>query len=449
MKGVPGANLRQAQAQPDRGTEPEGSRVGVLPTGAGPGRFRWTICALVFFATTVNYMDRQVLGILAPTLEKEIHWSELQYANIITAFQAAYAIGLVGFGRLIDRVGTRHGYSLSVTVWSLAAMAHALTRSVLGFAGARFALGLGEAGNFPAGVKAVAEWFPRQERALATGLFNCGSNIGAVIAPAVVPWLTLRYGWQTCFAALGAVGFLWLGVWYWLYDSPERSHRVSAAELAYIRMDPPDPPMERISWRQLLGHRQTWAVVVGLSFTAPIWWFYLYWLPKFLHAEYGLDLAALGPPLVVVYTMTCLGSVGGGWLSSFLIRRGWSLNASRKTALLLCALCVVPVVGAARCSNLWVATLLIGLAASAHQGWAANLFTLVSDLFPKQAVASVVGLGSMFGSLTAMLFSQSAGFVLQTTGSYWSLFAIAGGAYVVALAIVHALVPRLTPARLA
>jgi MFS transporter, ACS family, hexuronate transporter len=449
MKSAPDLNPRPSGPVPDRGAQPgQGSSAPPSPPSSRPGRFRWTICALVFFATTVNYMDRQVLGILAPTLEKEIHWTEIQYANIITAFQAAYAIGLVGIGRLIDRVGTRLGYSLSVTFWSLAAMAHALTRSVPGFAAARFALGLGEAGNFPAGVKAVAEWFPRQERALATGLFNCGSNVGAVIAPIVVPWLTVRYGWQASFAALGAVGFVWLIFWHWLYDSPERSRRVGAAELAHIRMDPPEAATEKIPWRRLIGYRQTWAFIVGMSFSAPIWWFYLYWLPKFLHARHGLDLAALGPPLVVIYTMTSLGSVGGGWLSSFLIRRGWSVNASRKIALLLCALCVVPVVGAARASNLWLATFLIGLAASAHQGWAANLFTLVSDLFPKQAVASVVGLGGMFGSLAAMLFSQSAGFILQTTGSYWSLFAMAAGAYLVALAIMNALVPRMTPARL-
>jgi ACS family hexuronate transporter-like MFS transporter len=409
--------------------------------------FRWTICALLFCATTINYMDRQILGILAPTLEKEIGWSEIQYGNIVTAFQAAYAIGLLGFGRFIDIAGARRGYAIPVLFWSVAAMAHALVKSVIGFGVARFALGFGEAGNFPAAVKVVAEWFPRRERALATGLFNSGSNVGAIIAPLVVPWLTLRYGWQASFLILGAMGFFWIAAWCWLYETPVRSHRVSTAELAYIRSDPPDPVAEKISWRRLLHYRQTWAFVVGMSFTTPIWWFYLYWLPKFLHQKYGLNLVSLGPPLVLIYSMTCVGSIGGGWLSGFLLQRGWSVNASRKAPLLLCALCALPVIFAAHTANLWLATLLIGLAAAAHQGWAANLFTLVSDLFPKHAVASIVGLGGMFGSIASMIFSQSAGFILQTTGSYWSLFFMAGCAYLLALALMHVLIPHTIPVR--
>jgi ACS family hexuronate transporter-like MFS transporter len=408
--------------------------------------FRWTVCGLVFAATTINYMDRQVLGILAPTLEKALGWNELEYARIVMAFQTAYAIGLLGFGRLIDRIGTRHGYAVSIFAWSVAAMAHALARGVWGFGVARFALGLGEAGNFPAAVKAVTEWFPRRERALATGLFNSGSNVGAILAPLLVPWLTVHYGWQTAFMVLGATGFVWLFFWYWLYALPVESRRVSPAELAHIHGDPAEPALAPIPWRKLLRYRQTWAFVVGMSFSAPIWWFYLYWLPKFLYQQYGLDLATMGPPLVVIYTMTTVGSIGGGWLSGSLLKRGWSVNASRKTALLICALCVVPVVFAAKASNLWVATLLIGLAASAHQGWAANLFTLVSDLFPKQAVASVVGLGGMFGSLAAVAFSQSAGSILQKTGSYWVLFIMAGSAYLLALAIIQLLIPNMKPA---
>jgi ACS family hexuronate transporter-like MFS transporter len=393
-------------------------------------------------------MDRQVLGLLAPILEKDLGWSEMEYARIVMAFQAAYAIGLLGFGRLIDWIGTRHGYALSIFAWSLAAMAHALARGVLGFGAARFALGLGEAGNFPAAVKAVTEWFPRRERALATGVFNSGSNVGAILAPLVVPWLTLHYGWQMAFIVLGATGFVWLIFWYWLYALPAESVYVSPEELKHIQSDPPEPAQQKISWTALLRFRQTWAFVVGMSLSAPIWWFYLYWLPKFLHKQYGLDLATLGPPLVVIYTMTTVGSIAGGWLSGSLIKRGWSVNASRKTALLICALAVVPVVFAAQASNLWVATCLIGLAASAHQGWAANLFTLVSDLFPKQAVASVVGLGGMFGSLSALAFSQSAGYILQTTGSYWTLFVIAGSAYLVAFVIMHLLIPNMKPAEI-
>lgn len=419
---------------------------------AQPGQrsfgFRWTICALLFAATTLNYMDRQVLGLLAPKLEREIGWSEVHYAHIVTAFQAAYALGLLGFGRLIDRLGVRHGYSISVLFWSIAAAAHALARSALGFGAARFALGLGEAGNFPAAVKAVGEWFPRRERALANGLFNSGANVGAILAPALVPWLTSVCGWQGAFLLLGAAGVLWLGLWYWLYEAPENSGRVSASELAHIRSDPPEPAVAAIPWCSLLRYRQTWAFVVGFAFSAPIWWFYLYWLPKFLNKQYGLELSKLGPPLIVIYTMTCFGSVGGGWLSSALLRRGWSVNVSRKLAMLVCAVCVVPVVFAAKAGHVWQATLLVGLAASAHQGWAANLFALAGDLFPKQAVASVVGLGGMFGAVTAMIFSQSAGWILQVTGSYWTLFAIASSAYLVALALLNLLAPRLTPVHL-
>jgi len=419
-----------------------------LAPGRSVGRFRWIICALLFFATTINYMDRQVLGLLVPLLQTKFGWTEIEYGNIVTAFQAAYAIGLLACGRMVDLIGTRKGYSLSIIFWSVAAMAHGLVRSALGFGVARFALGLGESGNFPAAVKAVAEWFPRRERALANGIFNSGCNVGAVVAPIVVPWMTLRWGWQTPFIVLGALGFIWLVFWLWLYQAPELSRHVSPPELDYIRSDPPEPGPAKILWRRLIVHRQTWAFMAGYGFSAPIWWFYLYWLPKFLHQQYGLDLTSLGPPLVVIYSMTCFGSVGGGWLSSALLRRGWSLNASRKTAMLACALCVVPVVFAAHASHLWVATLLIGLAASAHQGWAANLFALASDMFPKQAVASVVGLGGTAGAITAVVFAQSTGFILQMTGSYWSLFAIAASAYLLALAVIHALVPRLQPADL-
>ncbi len=410
--------------------------------------FRWTICALLFAATTINYMDRQVLGILASTLQKALGWDELEYSHIVMAFQAAYAIGLLGFGRLVDVIGTRHGYALSISAWSLAAVAHALAGGVFGFGVARFALGLGEAGNFPAAVKTVSEWFPRRERTLATGVFNSGSNVGAILAPLFVPWLTLNYGWQMAFVILGATGFVWLIFWYWLYTPPAQSRRVNKAELAHIESDPPEPASEKIPWTELLRHRQTWAFVVAISLTAPIWWFFLYWLPKFLNQQYHVDLVSLGPPLIVIYSMTSVGSIAGGWMPGFLMKRGWSLNASRKTAMLFCALCVVPVIFAARASNLWVATGLIGLAAAAHQGWAANLFTLVSDLFPKQVVGSVVGLGSMFGSLAAIAFAQLTGWILYTTGSYWWLFIIAGGAYLLALAITHVLIPDMKPAEL-
>jgi ACS family hexuronate transporter-like MFS transporter len=413
-------------------------------TGRNTG-VRWMICALLFFATTINYMDRQILGILAPTLQQEIGWNEKDYSNIVTAFQAAYAIGLIGFGRIIDSVGTKFGYSLSIILWSIAAMAHAMVKTVMGFGVVRFALGFGEAGNFPAAIKAIAEWFPKKERALATGLFNSGSSIGAIIAPVIVPWLTVAYGWRASFIVLGATGIIWVGFWCWLYNPPAKSRLVSSGELAHIRSDPPEQTTENIPWRRLMGYRQTWAYIVSISFVAPIWWFYLYWLPKFLNKQYGLDLVSLGAPLIVIYSMACVGSIGGGWLSSSLLNRGWSLNASRKTAMLFCAICVVPVIFASKASNLWLATALIGLAAAAHQGWAANLYTLVSDMFPKSAVASVVGLGAMFGSVTAMAFAQFAGHILQTTGNYWILFVISSSAYLAAFVIMHALVPGMKP----
>jgi ACS family hexuronate transporter-like MFS transporter len=407
---------------------------------------RWTICALLFFATTINYMDRQVLGLLKPTLKEKIGWNDVQYAHIVIAFQAAYALGLLGFGRLIDRAGTRVGYFLSVLVWSIAACGHALARSVTGFGVARFGLGLGEAGNFPAAVKAVAEWFPKRERALANGIFNAGCNVGAVLAPLAVPWITQAWGWQAAFLVLGALGFFWLVPWWMLYARPNESPRVSSSELAHISSDPPEVPLPSIGWRELFPTPQLWAFVAGYALTAPVWWFYLYWLPDFLNRRFQLDLVHLGWPLVIVYSATSIGSVGGGWISSSLIQRGWSINAGRRIAMLICALSVMPVMFASQTEHLWLAVTLISLAAAAHQGWSANLFALASDLFPKQAVASVVGFGAMGGALTAIAFSESAGIILQKTGSYWSLFIISGVAYVVALAVIHALSPRLTAA---
>jgi ACS family hexuronate transporter-like MFS transporter len=418
------------------------------PNRSTASHVRWVVCALLFFATTINYMDRQILGLLKPTLKHDIGWTEQGYAHIVTAFQAAYALGLLGFGKLIDRVGTKRGYGLAVLFWSVAAAAHGATRTALGFGIARFGLGLGEAGNFPAAVKAVAEWFPKRQRALANGIFNSGSNVGAVLAPLTVPWITVRFGWQAAFIALGSLGLLWLVAWLLLYDVPQRHAGVAASELAFINSDPPEPPLPPVGWGQLLRHRQMWAFVVGYAFTAPIWWFYLYWLPDFLHKRFSLDLLHLGWPLVVVYTATSVGSVGGGWLPAWLGRRGWSLNASRKTAMLVCALSVLPVVIAPQTARLWTAIAVIACAAAAHQGWSANLFALASDLFPRQAVASVVGIGGTGGALTAMAFSESAGLILERTGSYWSLFAVAATAYLSALAIIHVLVPRLEPAQL-
>jgi ACS family hexuronate transporter-like MFS transporter len=413
------------------------------------GRVRWTICALLFFATTINYIDRQILGLLAPLLQKEIGWNELQYSYIVTAFQAAYALGLILFGWFMDRFGTRLGYAVSVVLWSLAAAGHALVRTAFGFGAARAALGVAEAGNFPAAIKAVAEWFPKKERALATGLFNSGSNFGAVIAPAVVPWLTVTFGWPAAFLATGALGFIWLVFWLALFDRPERKKGLSASELAHIQSDPPEPAAVKIPWRSLFRHRQTWAFVLGKFLTDPIWWFYLYWLPKFLNTKHGLTITSLGIPLIVIYTMTSIGSIGGGWLSSSLIKRGFSVNRSRKIAMLLCAVCVVPIVTVSRTADLWTSVLLIGLAAAAHQGWSANIFTTASDMFPRRAVGSVVGLGGMAGAAGSLLFSPFIGYILEHThNNYLVPFLISGSAYLVAFVVIQALAPRLEPAAL-
>ena len=413
----------------------------------GVGRFRWRICALLFAATTLNYIDRQVLGVLAPDLGRQFHWSEIDYSHIVAAFQAAYALGLVCAGAVIDRLGTRIGYALSICLWSLAAMSHALASSVVGFAAARFALGLGEAGNFPAAVKTVAEWFPQRERALATGIFNAGSNLGAILAPAAVPLVAARFGWQAAFVFTGVLSATWLASWLVVYRPAARHPRLSPAELAYIHSDP-EQPVERLRWAQLLRHRQTWAFVAAKLLTDPIWWVLLFWLPKFLNSEYGLTLTALGPPLIVIYALADAGSIAGGWIAGRMLARGWRPGRARKSAMLLCALAVAPVMFAASAHTLWVAVALLGLATAGHQGWSANLFTLVSDLFPRRAVASVVGIGGFAGAVAGMLISTVVGIMLERTASYVPVFALAGSAYLLALAVVHSLAPAWEPAQL-
>jgi ACS family hexuronate transporter-like MFS transporter len=416
-------------------------QVAARPHTAG---LRWYICALLFFATTINYIDRQVFSILAPDLQRTIGWNEEQYGDIVTAFHAAYAIGLLLVGRLMDTIGTRAGFALIMVVWSLAAMAHSLASSAMTFAIARFALGLGEAGNFPASIKTVAEWFPKRERAFATGIFNAGSNVGAIIAPLTVPWLALTFGWKWAFIVTGAVGFVWLIFWNRLYRRPEEHERLSSAELAHIRQDSTES-IETIGWKRVVPLRQTWAFAAGKFMTDPIWWLYLYWLAKFLNQNYGVPLAGLALPIVVVYLAADAGSVFGGWFSSKLIKRGWTVNKARKTAMFVCAACVVPVMYAPHAANMWTAVGVISLAAAAHQGWSANLFTLTSDIFPRRAVASVVGLGGMFGAIGGMFVAQLAGKILQMTGSYVVLFIIAGSMYLIALAVIHILAPRLEP----
>jgi ACS family hexuronate transporter-like MFS transporter len=412
------------------------------------GSFRWTICALLFLATTINYVDRQVISILAPMLQKKIGFDQLQYGYIVTAFEGAYALGLLIVGRIIDKIGTKKGYSYSLFLWSLAAMGHALVQTAFGFGVARFLLGLGESGNFPAAIKATAEWFPKKERALATGFFNSGANVGAIVAPLLVPWLTLKFGWQAAFLFTGAIGFIVLIIWIWMYKLPEYHEKVTKEELAYIKSDQEVEEQVKVPWLKLLKYRQTWAFVIGKFLTDPIWWFYLYWLPKFFNEHYGLDLAHIGLPLVVVYTMTTVGSIGGGWISSAFIKRNSTINKGRKTAMLICAVCVVPIIFASVVTQLWSAVALIGLAAAAHQGWSANIFTSVSDMFPTKAVGSVVGLGGMAGSIGGMLIATAAGLILQLTGHYLILFIICGFAYLIALFIFHVLVPNMEPVKL-
>jgi MFS transporter, ACS family, hexuronate transporter len=440
---------------------------------APAGWFRWVICGLLFFAITVSYIDRQVIGVLKTTLMQTYHWSDSDFANIIFTFQLAYALGQLLSGWLFDRIGVRVGFMIAVLIWSLAATAHGLIGlipmdatwswplgpgtvkilnigviSVLGFSLARFALGLPEGGTFPGAVKAVSEWFPRRERALATGLFNAGTNVGAMVTPLAVPILTSCWGWPSAFYATGTIGFAWLLCWWPLYDAPERHRWLSPAELAYIRSDPPDPSAH-IPWLTLLRYRQTWTFAIGFALSAPVWWFYLYWIPGFLQDRHGLNLVQLGVPLVTIYLMTDLGSIGGGWLSSHLLKRGWSVNAARKTAMLGCALCVVPVFLAGITASLWTATLLVGLAASAHQGFAANLFTIVSDTMPRKAVSSVIGIGGMAGAFAGMGFAKLTGYILDTgwPGRYAILFTIASTAYLVNLLVIHLLSPRLEPAQ--
>jgi MFS transporter, ACS family, hexuronate transporter len=409
---------------------------------------RWKVCALLFAATTINYMDRQILGILAPDLQRSIGWSEIDYGNIITAFQVAYAIGLLGAGAFMDRFGTRLGYALAVGVWSVAATAHAMAGSVGGFIAARFALGLGEAGNFPAAIKTTAEWFPKRERALATGIFNGGSNIGAIVAPLVVPFLAIQYGWQWAFAIVGAVGLLWVLAWFPMYRRPAEHPGLSAAELAHIQSDPQENT-ERIPWSQIIRRREAWAFGIGKFFTDPVWWFYLYWLGKFLDSNFGIKLSQISLPLVVVYLISDAGSIGGGWISGALIKRGFSVNAGRKLALLLCALLVVPVVAVPHANGMWTAVMLISLAAAAHQGWSANLFTTVSDMFPNRAVGSVTGFGGMMGAIGGIFFSQAIGNILEKTGgNYAPIFLACGCAYLLALGIMQFMVPRLEPVKL-
>lgn len=393
-------------------------------------RHRWTICALLFLATTINYVDRQILGILAGPLQSSLQWSESEYGLIVTAFQFAYAIGLLGFGRLIDVVGTRAGYSLAIGLWSVAATAHGFVRTAFGFGVARFFLGLGEAGNFPAAIKAVGEWFAPKERAFAIGVFNSGSTVGAITTPLLVPWIAIRYGWRWAFIITGLVGLAWVPLWLLL-----NRHPAPCANSGETAGQP--------AWISLLGYRQTWALLISRFLTDPVWWFYLFWGPKFLQAKFGLALDQIGLPLVGIYVISNAGGLFGGWLSSLMLRRGMSVNAARKLAILACALLVVPVAFTPAMPNTWAAVLLLGLAAAGHQGWASNLFAMIGDLYPPSAVASATGLSGFGGSIGGMAAATLVGLLLDRTGSYAIPFAYAGGSYLLILLIIHLMIPRI------
>jgi MFS transporter, ACS family, hexuronate transporter len=432
-------------ASPTQTTATAASEPALQKAPSGPGYFRWVICGLLLLGTTKNYMDRWVLSALKTTLQHDLGWSEIDYSHIVIAFQAAYAVGMLAVGGFIDRVGTRLGYAIVMIFWSFASMAHAVGSSLSSFFVVRIALGFGESGVFPASIKAVAEWFPAKERALATGIFNAGTNVGVILAGLSVPWITLHFGWRWTFVIIGSLGFAWLALWLLLYRKPENHPRCSKTELEYILGDAPQP-VEKIKWLNLLPYRQTWAYACGKFLTDPIWWFYLFWVPDFLERQHGVHLAQLGLPIVVIYLISDVGSVAGGWFSSSLIQKGVSVNAGRKIAMLVCAIGIVPIVFASRVSGLWQAVLLIGLAAAGHQGFSANLYTLTSDMFPKRAVASVVGIGGMAGAIGGMLIAKIVGYVLQWTGSYMIPFFIAGSAYLLAIALIHVLAPRMEPA---
>jgi ACS family hexuronate transporter-like MFS transporter len=405
---------------------------------------------MLFAATSINYVDRQIIGVLKPTLQLEFGWTESSYGDIVFWFQAAYALGYLGFGRVIDKIGARLGYAAVVALWTAAHIAHALVSSVGGFIAVRFALGLGESGNFPAGLKAIAEWFPKQERALATGIFVAGSNVGAIITPLIVPFITYRWGWRAAFIVTGSFSLIWLIFWLKIYRRPQEHSKVSAGELAFINSDTsenPDAPrvVTHMTWRRLLRVPETWAYALARFLIDPIWWMFLFWLPDFFARRYSLDLEHFGPPLVVVYLVSDVGSISGGWLSSRLIRLGYSVNRARKLTMLLASVLVTPVMFAMHADNLWLAVAIVGVATAGHQAFSATLYTFPSDVFPKQAVGTVVGIGGTAGAIGGMLMAKYAGWVLDGIGSYTPIFIVAGTVYILALIVVQTLSPRLKP----
>jgi len=410
------------------------------------GNCRWRILALFFFATTINYIDRQVIGILKPYISSDLGWSETDYGYIVTAFQIAYAIGLVSTGRFLDKFGTRLGYLWAIVVWSVAAMTHAVARTVSGFAAARFALGIGESANFPAAVKGVAEWFPKKERAFAAGLFNSGSTIGAIAAPIIVSAITLALGWKMAFIITGSLGFIWIIFWILFYRIPEKHKNISKKELEYIRQDKDEKvPDSNIRWLCLFKYKQTITICTTRFISDWVWWFFLFWTPDFLNKTHGINIKELVLPLIIIYSVSSIGGIGGGWISSKMIEKGYGVDKSRKRTILICALLVLPVFFVAYTSNLWIAVLLISLAAAGHQGWASNIFTLVSDIYPKNAIGSMMGLSGFTGAIGGALSAYFVGLVLEATNSYSLLFAVASAIYLVNWAVIRLFIKKVEP----
>jgi ACS family hexuronate transporter-like MFS transporter len=415
------------------------------------GNYRWVICALLFFATTINYIDRQILSLLKEILDQEIGWTNEQFGWVNSAFQFSYGIGLLGFGWFVDRFGTKVGYAVSIAAWSISAAAHAAVGSVGGFIAARTALGLGEAGNFPSAIKGVALWFPKRERAFATSIFNAGTNAGALVAPAIIPWMAFSYGWQSTFIAAGIAGFLWLFLWFPFYNTPDKSKYVSRTEYEYIHSDVQekgDHDAGKVSWLSLLGYRQTWSFIIAKFLTDPVWWFFLIWLPDFFNKTRGLEIKKSWIHIVTIYGIVTVLSIFGGWITGHLTKRGWSVTRARKTGMFAFALCVLPIFAVTQVGD-WTAVLLIGLAGAAHQAWSANLFTTVSDMFPKHLVASVVGIGGMAGSAGGFIFPILTGKMLDhfqanqnVTAGYAILFGICACMYLLAFGLNHLCAPR-------
>ena len=410
------------------------------------GNFRWRIVALLFFATTINYIDRQIIGILKPYISDDLGWSEADYGYIVTAFQIAYAIGLITTGRILDKFGTRIGYLWAIIVWSIAAMAHAAARGVVSFAAARFALGLGEAANFPAAVKTVAEWFPKKERAFATGLFNSGSTVGAIVAPVIVSGITIAFGWQWAFIITGALGFIWIIFWLAYYRIPEKHPKVSEEELQYIIQDKENYGFgNKIRWAQLFKYRQTYAICGTRFISDWVWWFFLFWIPDFLSKTHDINLREVVLPLIVIYTVSSVGGIGGGWISSKFIKMGKSIDFARKTTILICAITVMPVMLVSKTPSLWLAVAFISMAAAAHQGWASNIFTIVSDIYPKQAVGTMTGLSGFAGAVGGALSASFVGLLLESTGSYFLIFLLAASVYLVNWGIIKIFIKEIKP----